>query len=436
MATEHREILHGVAASGAIASSLEAAPLAVVVDLVRTGRARTRPELTAVSGLSRKVVTQRVDQACEIGLLREGGLAPSGGGRHARVLEFDPDAGRVFGVLIGASELRVAVAALDGRPLATSQEDWTVDSGPEATMQRVHAHIDALAVRHAATRPWGIGVGVPGPVDFPEGRLIAPPIMPGWDGFSVRAWLRERVDAPVWVDNDVNLMAVGEWVHGVGPRTEDMLFLKVGTGIGSAVISRGRLLRGQRGAAGDIGHIRVSDDPTAVCRCGEVGCLEAVAGGWSLIVEATQRASESPTLLDALRERGRISLGDVGAASRAGDPVAREMLGERAAALGEVTASLVNFANPGQLVVGGGVLRAGEELVGRIEDVVRRRSTKIASEHLVVRPASLDQQEGVTGAALLAVENLLSPIALARWVEDASPLGHAAALQRFAPAFA
>lgn len=418
-----------------MASSLDAAPLALVVDLVRAGQAVTRPQLVADSGLSRKVVTQRVDQACELGLLREGGLAPSGGGRQARLLEFGADAGRVVGVLIEASEITVGIADLRGRIIATSHEDWTVENGPEATMQRVMSHIDALAAREGAAQPWGIGVGVPGPVDFGSGRLVSPPIMPGWDGFSARSWLREYFDAPVWVDNDVNMMAIGEWAFGPGPSSDDMLFIKVGTGIGSAIISRGRLLRGQRGAAGDIGHVHVTDAPDAVCRCGQVGCLEAVAGGWSLLIEATQRAGESAVLTRAITDHGQVTLGDIGVAANEGDPVALELVDSRASALGEVAANLVNFANPGQLVIGGGVLRTGTGFLETISAVVLRRSTRLATEGLVIRAASLDQMEGVTGAALLAAENLLAPAALARWVEDGAPFGHASALQRNPAAF-
>lgn len=426
---------HAETGADQIASSLGAAPLAVVIDLVRSEKALTRPRLVEVTGLSRKVVTQRVDQAIEVGLVSEVGLAPSGGGRQARMLQFNRDAGRVYGVIVGASEMRVAVADLGGRLLDVRHEEWSVETGPDATMTRLKVHLDALAAAHDVDRPWGIGIGLPGPVEIGSARLVDPPIMPGWDGFNARAWLREHYDAPVWVDNDVNLMAIGEWAFGVDDRSRDMLFVKAGTGIGSAFISRGRLLHGERGAAGDIGHIRVTDDPDAVCRCGQIGCLEAVAGGWSLLIEATRCADRSPLLARAIAERGRVELGDVGVAARAGDPVVRDLVARRAAALGEVAANLVTFANPGQLVIGGGVLRTGPELIDLIASTVRARSTRMASELLTIRAASFDQLEGVMGAAYLAAESLLAPSALARWVEDAAPFGHAAALQRHRAAF-
>ncbi|AQZ71369.1 hypothetical protein BKM31_55585 [[Actinomadura] parvosata subsp. kistnae] len=416
-------------------TALESAPLALVIDLVRSGRARTRPELVTATGLSRKIITQRVEQAIDAGLLAEDGLAPSSGGRQPRLLRFRADAGHVYAALLGASEMTVAVADLDGRLIEDVHEDWSVEDGPDETMEHVRRHFDHLAQKTRLGRPWAIGIGVPGPVDFSTGRLVAPPIMPGWDGFSVRSWLRDHYDAPVWVDNDVNLMALGEWTRGSAPDGRDMLFMKVGTGVGAGLVVRGRLLRGQRGAAGDIGHTHITDDPAKVCRCGKTGCLEAVASGWALLIEATERAAESPAFSAAIRRRGHLTLADVGAAVVAADDLARELVGRAARTIATVAANLVNFCNPGALVLGGGVLRTGGYFLDVFREVILRRVTDLAGQGLEVRAASMDHMEGVTGAALLAVEHLFNPATLPRWVEDGSPLGHAADLQRLSNAF-
>ncbi|BBH69761.1 sugar kinase [Actinoplanes sp. OR16] len=408
-------------------ASLESAPLALIIDLVRSGRATTRPELVTATGLGRKVVTQRVDQAITLGLLEDGELAPSSGGRQARTLRFKSRAGYVYGALVGASEFTAAVLDLDGSIITSHHEDWAVDLGSERTMRRLGAAFAGMARTTGLARPWGIGIGMPGPVEFATGRLVAPPIMPGWDGFSVRSWFRDHYDAPVWVDNDVNLMALGEWTAGKPHDGRDMLFVKAGTGIGAGLINRGRLLRGDRGAAGDIGHVHVSDDPSTRCRCGRVGCLEAVASGWSLLEEATRRVQESPRL-SALA--GPLALGDIGAAALAGDPLANELVDRRVQALAEVVAHLVNFTNPGVLVLGGGALRTGPRFTELVAESVLARCTDLVTQDLVIRPASLDQMEGVIGAGLLAGGGLLAPASLAHWAESGSPLGHAADLQR------
>lgn len=232
--------------AGSVAPALEGAAIAALIDLVREG-ATTRPELVIRSGLSRRVVAQRIDQALRIGLITEGELAPSDGGRQARTLHFNPTAGFVFAAQIGATGMFVAVADLDGRLVDTIHAIWAVEQGPQETMEELDRHFTELARRCGVRRPWGIGIGVPGPVDFGSGRLVAPPTMPGWDNFSVRGWMRERYDAPVWVDNDVNLMALGEYLKGASADPTDMLYIKVGTGVGAGLVSRGRLVRGVRG---------------------------------------------------------------------------------------------------------------------------------------------------------------------------------------------
>ncbi|WP_051871304.1 ROK family protein [Streptomyces sclerotialus] len=410
--------------------ALEAASLALVINLVRSGRAATRPELVTVTGLSRKAVTQRVDQALALGLLEDGELAPSSGGRQARTLRFRAEAGHLYSAFVGASEFTAAVMDLTGTVVASHHEDWATDTGPEPTMRQIRSAFTTLARKTGLGRPWAIGIGMPGPVEFATGHLVAPPIMPGWDGFSVRSWLREHYDAPVWVDNDVNLMALGEWTAGVPHDGRDMLFVKVGTGIGAALVTRGRLLRGDRGAAGDIGHTHVTDDPSAVCRCGLTGCLEAVASGWSILEEGTRRVEESARLTASLRRTGRLTLGAIGAAAVDGDRLALEMIDKRSRLVAEVIANLVNFCNPGVLVLGGGILRTGSRFVDVVSSTVHARCNRLVTSGLTVRAASLDHFEGVIGGGLLASSALFATTPLSHWVESGSPLGHATTLQR------
>jgi predicted NBD/HSP70 family sugar kinase len=402
-----------------------------LVNLVRTGDALTRPALEQATGLGRKLVAQRVQQAMAVGLLEDGDFAPSGGGRAPRLLRFRADAGHVFAGLIGAGEIRAAVSSLDGTALASLHRDWDVTEGPEATMGQLHDMFLRLAKR-TKKEPWAFGIGVPGPVNFGTGQLVAPPIMPGWDGFSVRSWLRERYDAPVWVDNDVNLMALGEWHRGHPTDRRDLLYIKVGTGIGSGLVSGGDVYRGDNGAAGDIGHVQISDDRALVCRCGQTGCLEAVTGGWGLVRQLTPVAGESPYLSARLADRGRLTPEDIGTAAARGDKLASSAVIQASQTIGATVASLVNFINPGVVVIGGGMLRAGSEALETLSETVMRRSTKLATERLTLRPASLDFQEGVIGASLMAVEQLFAPASLGLWIEQGTPVGQAASLHRLA----
>jgi predicted NBD/HSP70 family sugar kinase len=402
-----------------------------LINLVRTGRAVTRPALEQETGLGRKLVAQRVQQAIDVGLLEDGDLAPSGGGRPSRLLRFRAEAGHVYAGLIGATEMTAAVATLDGTLIASLHEDWDAADRPDETLEVLDGLFTKLA-RKTRTEPWAFGIGVAGPVDFSTGRLVDPPIMPGWDGYSIRSWLRERYDAPVWVDNDVNLMALGEWHKGTPHDGRDLLYIFVDEGVGAGLVSRGSVFRGDTGAAGDIGHLQVTDDPTVLCRCGQTGCLEAVTGGWGLVRRLTERAGESPQLAARLAERGYLTAEDVGMAARAGDPLASAEVERGNRLVGVTAANLVNFVNPGTVVLGGGALRVGESVFRSFEETLLGRTSKLAAQRLRVRPASLEFREGVTGAAILAIEHLFGPASVGLWIENGSPLGHAAPLQRTA----
>ncbi|CCH88195.1 Transcriptional regulator/sugar kinase [Modestobacter italicus] len=402
-----------------------------LINLVRTGQAVTRPALEQETGLGRKVVTQRVQQAIDVGLLEDGDLAPSAGGRPSRLLRFRTEAGHVYAGMIGATEMTAAVATLDGTLVASLHEDWVAADRPDQTLEVLDALFVRLA-RRTRTEPWAFGIGVAGPVDFGTGRLVDPPIMPGWDGYSVRSWFRERYDAPVWVDNDVNLMALGEWHKGEPQDGRDLLYVFVDEGVGAGLVSRGSVFRGDTGAAGDIGHLQVTEDPAVQCRCGQTGCLEAVTGGWGLVRRLTERATESPVLAARLADHGRLTAEDVGLAARAGDPLAASEVDRGSRLIGATAANLVNFVNPGTVVLGGGALRVGERVFRIFEETLLRRTSKLAAQRLTVRPASLDFREGVTGAAILAIEQLFGSGAVGLWIEDGTPVGHAVPLHRTA----
>jgi predicted NBD/HSP70 family sugar kinase len=404
--------------------------LAQIVDLVRAGRATTRPELETVTGLGRTVVNDRVGEGVDLGVLAEVEAAPSGQrrGRPSRSIRFRTEAGLLLAASLGEVSLHAAVTDLDGRELAREFRTIDVQDGPERVLRAVHASFGRLLRKVDDPAPvWAIGVGLPSPMDYATGRVVTPPILPGWAGFDVRSWFAARYEVPVWVDNEINLMALGEWERGTPQERRDLLYVKVATGIGSGLVTDGRLHRGDSGAAGDIGHVRVTDDPAAVCRCGKTGCLEAVAGGWSLVRTLTERAraGESPVLAELLAKNGRLTGEDIGRATAAGDDVVRAAVTAAARVTGTAIAGVVNFANPGTLVLGGGVIRSSPLFFDEFRQAVLGGAIELATRDLTIRPASLDFAEGTTGAALLAAENLLRPAALQIWLADGTPVGSA-----------
>ncbi len=370
--------------------------------LIRAEVAVTRADLARVTGLARSTVAQRVDALLAQGLVYEAGGA-STGGRPPTVLAFNRDAGVVLVADLGATHARVAVSDLAGTPLAERASDLDIALGPEHVLAWVAERFTELLkeIGRSPEDVLGIGIGVPGPVEFASGRPVNPPIMPGWDGFSIPDWFAGRYGAPVLVDNDVNIMARGEHrVHW--PDTEHLLLIKVGTGIGCGIVADGHIHRGARGAAGDIGHIRATNREDVVCRCGNLGCLEALAGGQAL----AQRLADDGE--DASHSRDVVRL------VHAGHPGAIRMVRDAGRALGEVLAGTVNFFNPAVIVIGGDIAEAHAELLAGVREGIFSRSLPLATRDLRIVPCRLGDRAGVTGAAIMAIEHVLAPDAVDR----------------------
>jgi glucokinase-like ROK family protein len=401
--------------------------LVEVLDEIRRGTSRSRADLVTRTGLGRAIVARRVQELLDRGLAIEGDLGPSTGGRPPRHLAFPADAGRVLVADLGATSIAVAQTDLAGRILGHYTEPADIAHGPEPVLGRVEELFVRLeqTSHHGGAPVWGVGLGVPGPVEFATGRPVSPPIMPGWDGYPIRERFAERFGAPVWVDNDVNVLALGEWRSGIAQGHDNVVVVKIGTGIGAGIISHGRLHRGAQGAAGDVGHIGVVNDRSVTCRCGNSGCLEALAGGYALGLQGEAAAVEgrSRRLAAALDERGAVTAEDVARAAAFGDPVAVALLADAGRLVGQVLASVVNFFNPSLIVIGGGVAQSGDQLLASIRQTVYERSLPLATRSLVIQRSSLGMLGGVMGASSLVVDQLFARPAIERWLPAGRPAG-------------
>ena len=390
-----------------------------IVNLVRTGEATTRPEIGRVTGLGRGVVTQRVEQAIQLGFLGEGEFGASSGGRAPRTLRFRAEQGRIVVFAVGALHIHAGVAALDGDIVKHVHRSWDIARGPQKTLGVLMDLADELTGDPSEPPVWGVVVGLPGPVDFRTGQPVAPPIMPGWNGYDVRTPFEERFNAPVWVDNDVNLLAFGERARRRDAHA-DLIYCKIGSGIGGGLISQGRIHRGANGAAGDIGHVRVAD-ADVVCRCGKTGCLEAVAGGWALVrdAEAAVAAGENGALA-AKAAKGPLTLEAITLAAEAGDPFSIGLIQKSARVVGESIAALVNMFNPGVIVIGGAIAGAGEVFLAEVRQRVYDLSLPLATRDLAIQLSVNDEREPLRGGAELAREQLFD-VTFPRWFAEGRP---------------
>jgi predicted NBD/HSP70 family sugar kinase len=369
--------------------------------LLRDGRPRTRAELAAMTGLARSTVGLRLDALVALGLVGPFADAVSTGGRPPSRVALVPSARVVLGADFGAGHLNLVLTDLMGEALTGRRSLLDIADGPGASLATMVAEADALLAGLGRTRRdlIGVGIGLPGPVQFSTGRPVAPPIMPGWDGFDVPGWVRGHLDVPVLVDNDVNIMALGERSFA-WPDVDHFLFVKVATGIGSGIISGGRLQRGAQGIAGDIGHVQVARGAGIPCHCGNVGCLEAVASG--------------PAIAAALRREGHDVRGgaEVIDLVRAGDVDAIQAVRQAGRDIGEVLTACVNLINPSTIAVGGSMAQAGEHLIAGVREVVYSRSMPLATEHLSIVQSRSGEDAAVIGASMLAIHHALSPAAL------------------------
>ncbi|HZI96508.1 MAG TPA: ROK family transcriptional regulator [Actinomycetales bacterium] len=377
-----------------------------VLTLLRDEGPVSRVDLATRLGVSRTTIAAEVGGLVDLGLVTDAGPAASRGGRRSTLVDLSPQL-RFVGIDIGATSIDVAIT--DGRlsVLAQAAQPFDVREGPEAVLAQALTMTRALLKEQDVDRPAGVGIGLPGPVDFHGGVPVSPPIMPGWDGYPVRDAVARELGAPVQVDNDVNVMALGEQHSGVARTARDYLFVKIGTGVGCGIVVDGRLYRGVDGSAGDIGHIRVEEyGPT--CACGGTGCLEAYFGGAALARDAltAARSGHSPVLAELLDERGTLTAVEVGIALARGDQQAQQMVRDGGRRLGQVLAGLVSFFNPGLIVIGGNVSGLGHALLAEVRGVVYRRSLPLATRNLPVVLSELGGSAGVIGASRLVSDSV------------------------------
>lgn len=379
--------------------------LGQLVSLVVQQQVSTRAELARITGLARSTISQRVDELLSLGVLVEVGDGPSSGGRRPTLLALNPAAGVVLAADLGATHARYAMTTLSGQPEAESAVEIDIADGPDvvlgAVVERFEETLRANGRSPADVK--AIGIGVPGPVEFATGTVVQPPIMPGWDGVVVPEVISKHFGAPIFVDNDVNIMGLGEyWSRGL--VNEQVLFVKVATGIGCGIITNGEVHRGANGAAGDIGHVRVAVETDVLCSCGNLNCLEAVASGSAL---ARQLAAEGLEVHNAV---------DVVRLAQAGDARALRLVRVAGQRIGEVLATLVNFYNPSRIILGGALSGLQDNLLAGIRAVVYERALPLATRRLTLETTTLGHRSAVLGASILGSRGALSPENISEWV--------------------
>ena len=369
---------------------------AILAVLQRRGAPVSRSELAAELGVARATLNDPLAQLLADGVIAEDGEYQVSGGRPSQAFGIVSSSVNVGVIDVGGSRTRVGMAGLDGVLFTDDLLEANVEAGPVPIMKWAVARLAAMFEEAeddgAGTRV--VVVGLPGPVDFTTGEVVSPPIMGSWQGFDVRSYIEAKIDAPVIIDNDVNLIALAEqrFSH---PESKVLLVIKLGTGVGGGLVIDGRVLRGARGAAGDIGHTQATRVHKAVCRCGNTGCVEAVAGGWAIV----QRLKEQGFEVENVSEVARLA--------RDGDPVVMNLVREAVNAIALSTAQAVSLLNPDTVSIAGELLGAGDVVVSQIRKGIYQYSLPLATRELTLAPSTLGPLVGLMGGAQLGIDYIL-----------------------------
>lgn len=367
-----------------------------VFGLIRDGQAATRSEIGRITGLSRTAVAARVSALQAAGLVLERAETPSSPGRPATGLVFNVDAGVVLAAAIGRSRTQLGVCNLAGHVLAMTDVDQEIGIGPHEVMPDIAKRLDALLEEsgHRRDDVRGVGLSIPGTADTERGCSLDSPAMSGWDGVPLSPFLNKVTGAPVKLDNDANVIVLAER-RGQRDRFDDMILIKASTGLGAGIVAGGVLQHGKLGGAGEFGHTKIAAAAGIACRCGDTGCLEAVAGGWALIRDLQQHG----------RNVGHIrQLVDLAVA---GDAEARRLIRDSGRHIGEVLAGAVNLLNPEALVIAGDMAKSYDIFVAGLRATIYGSAAALATRELKILPSTHGEQSGVIGCAALVLDHVL-----------------------------
>jgi len=369
-----------------------------ILQMIRSGQVSTRRELQELTGLSRSTLTLRLSQLYTAGYLRSETQRAGTMGRPSGILAFDETGKFILAADLGATHARMALTDAAGNVIAETTRELHIDDGPRSVLGVVQRTFREMVKKtaHDLGDVCGIGLGLPGPVDFETGRVRNPPMMPGWHDYPVQQSLADAFGVPVFVDNDANLMGLGEQ-RLTYPDVASLLFVKVGTGIGSGIILHGQPERGIAGGGGDIGHIRMRG-PTerAPCACGGSGCLAVYASGGALARRLTAEGIATRTARDVV------------AHVEAGKSEAIAMVGMAGRLIGEVLATAVALLNPSALIIGGDVAETHEHFLNGVRTMLYERTVPRATRDLLITTSALGDRAGIEGARFMVLEQVFS----------------------------
>jgi len=380
----------------------------LILNLIKDKGPISRADISKITKLTRSTVSSIVDYLIGKDLIKEIGLTSSGVGRKAILLELNSKAYYSIGVDLGTLHTTVAITDLLGRVETKIEYPTDCQQDKDRIIEKLIAAIHNIINNSGIKRKKivGIGVAAPGLIDKKGTMLITPNF--GWRDTPLREILKREFHLPVFVDNNVNIMALAESEFGEGRGVKNFVFINVGMGIGAGVVINGELFHGESNCTGEIGHTTV-DYNGPKCSCGNNGCLEVMASGSAIAKRAIKAIKEgNKSLISELanHDLNKISAEIVATAANQGDKLGQSIMEGTGEYLGTGVANIINLFNPELVIIGGGVARAGDLIFEPLEKAVQKRAFSVSAEVAKIIPVSLGKDCTVIGAAALVLKEM------------------------------
>lgn len=307
----------------------------------------------------------------------------------------------VIGVDLGGTKISTALSTVEGDVISNFVVPTKSIEGEEAVLNRVIGTVESVLEegKVAIEDVEAIGIGSPGPLDAAKGVIITTPNLP-FKNYNLVQLLKDKFNVPVYLDNDANVAAIGEYMFGAGKGKKNIVYFTVSTGVGGGAVLEGNIYRGNTSNALEIGHITVNPDGPR-CNCGNVGCLEAVSSGTAIGKRGKEAVATN--VETSLKKYENVTSFEVFKEAENGDEVSIEIIDNALNYLGIGVANSIVIFDPEMVIIGGGVSKAGNIVFDKVKSVVKKRCFKAMSESCEIVPAGLGTDAGVIGAVALAI---------------------------------
>lgn len=353
----------------------------------------SRVELVEHTGLTSGTITNLTSELIELQLIREFEAVSGSVGRRRVMLGFDTSLYQIIGLDIGRSTMEIVVVDLNGKVIKTVERDMSDRRGPDEYFEVIDPLMAELKreTEAAGYSVLGLGVGVPGPMDYSAGRLLDPPNFPGWSGFPLQRTLEEKFGLVTRIEDDARTSAMAERWYGLGRSVGNLVFITMGIGIGGGVVQDGKIVRGANGLCGQVGHMTIVLDGK-ICDCGNRGCWETV-GSIPGILSRWPGGKTMDQLMEAIRR---------------GDAAALECMEHTLGYLETALINVYNMYDPELVVLGGRLYPYLADYLLPVQNHLRSRLYAFAKDRLRIEPSTFGTSQSAVGAAALLFGFLLS----------------------------